>query len=650
MQRNVINLSRNKRRFLRKQESGVALLTTLLLLLLLTGLSLAMVISVRSDLLVNGYYRNFRGAFYAADSGLNIVRQQLVNQLSAAVPATVAANTQPIPANTELNVVSSVNTSYGTNYTITGSGATSNSWPESFNIDTNVTNLTLLSCLPQGTGAGGTCAAPTGNPSSYQYQYSYLLSAIGKAQGGEKATITDSGSLTLLVSTAAGSSSSTSTTTKSFAAWGMFIDQQDICNGGILVPGTISGPVFTNGSWTFGDTGKYIFTDSVGSAGANGGFQFGGGGPCDQLNAVTDTNGGTTIAPTFNQGFSRGQPSVPLPPNDFNQQRAVLDGKGTGSSAVSNANRNAVLKNIGQTAYPSGGATSGVYLPYKTVDSSGNAITPTLTGGGIYVEGNATVKLSPSGANGQIYTIVNNGVTTTITITPGSTPGSGTTVVQSGSTTLNITGVPAVQDSSSNPTSDATMLYVNGSITALKGPGEGQAAVNDGTALTITAASNVAITGDILYKSEPVTLTASTGPPSTPADTLIPVNDHKQVLGIFTANGDIQLNNQQSDRNLQIDASMATISQGGSGGVTNTGSSINNLNIVGGRIQNNIKNIGASTRNVFFDRRFAANGFAPPWFPSTTVTTTTSTTVVTDNTTVGTPAFSRVQWLYKSNL
>jgi Tfp pilus assembly protein PilX len=647
MQRNVINLSRNKRRSLRKQESGVALLTTLLLLLLLTGLSLAMVISVRSDLLVNGYYRNFRGAFYAADSGLNIVRQQLVNQLSAAVPATVAINTQPIPAGTEANVVSSVNTSYGTNYTITGSGATSGSWPESFHIDTNVTNLTLVSCLPQGTGAGGTCPNPTGNPSSYQYQYSYSLSAIGQAQGGEKATITDSGNLTLLVSTAAGSSSSSSTTTQSFASWGMFIDQQNICSGSILVPGTISGPVFTNGSWTFGDTGKYIFTDSVGSAGANGGFQFSGGGPCDQLNAATDTNGATTIAPTFNQGFNRGQPSVPLPPNDFNQQRAVLDGKGMGSTAVSNTERNAALKNISKTAYPSGGATSGVYLPYKTVDALGNAIAPTLTGGGIYVEGNATVTLSPSGTNGQIYTIVNNGVTTTITITPGTTPGTGTTVVQSGSTTLNITGVPSVQDSSSNPTSDATMLYVNGSITALKGPGEGLAAVNDGTALTVTAANSVAITGDILYKSEPVTLTASG---STPADTLIPANDHKQVLGIFTASGDIQLNNQQSDRNLQIDASLATISQGGTGGLTNIGSSINNLNIVGGRIQNNIKNIGATTRNVFFDRRFAANGFAPPWFPSTTVATTTTTTVANNTTSVGAPNFSRVQWLYKSNL
>ena len=70
----------------------------------------------------------------------------------------------------------------------------------------------------------------------------------------------------------------------------------------------------------------------------------------------------------------------------------------------------------------------------------------------------------------------------------------------------------------------------------------------------------------------------------------------------------------------KIDASLATISATGTGGLTNVGNAINTLTIVGGRIQNQIKNINTTTRNVFFDRRFAQNGFAPPWFPSTTVT------------------------------
>src|SRR5438552_3140473 len=208
----------------RPPESGVALLTTLLLLLLLTGLSLAMVISVRSDLLVNGYYRNFRGSFYAADSGLNIVRADMINRIGAAIPATVAINTPPIPAGTEGSVKTSINNTYGANYKITGSGNVANSWPASFSIDTNQTQLVLLSCTPQGNNPG-TCAAPTNNPSGYAYVYSYTLSSIGQTRGGEKATVSDSGSFTLVVNTAPGATTTNTTTTTSFAAWGMFIDQ-----------------------------------------------------------------------------------------------------------------------------------------------------------------------------------------------------------------------------------------------------------------------------------------------------------------------------------------------------------------------------------------------------------------------------------------
>src|SRR6266550_4676112 len=84
----------------RSRQKGVALITTLLLLM--TALSLAMVISVRSDLLVNGYYRNTRGAFYAADSGINVSRQALINGVVGDIPATIPTTvpaTAPLPAN-----------------------------------------------------------------------------------------------------------------------------------------------------------------------------------------------------------------------------------------------------------------------------------------------------------------------------------------------------------------------------------------------------------------------------------------------------------------------------------------------------------------------------------------------------------------------
>jgi hypothetical protein len=230
-------------------------------------------------------------------------------------------------------------------------------------------------------------------------------------------------------------------------------------------------------------------------------------------------------------------------------------------------------------------------------------------------------------------------VTTTVTIDPSSN----TTVVTAGGKTTTISGVPTQDDPSTGAvTRDATMLYVDGNITSLSGPGQGKPAIQDGTALTITAANNVTVTGDILYKTEPVTQTQNQIP-GTPPDTLIPGNDNKQVLGIFTNTGDIQLNNGQANGNLEIDGSVATISQNGSGGLVNIGNSINTLTIVGGRIQNQIKNINSTTRNVFFDRRFAQNGFAPPWFPSTLVVPGSSSTANL------TSSVQRVQWLNKSS-
>src|SRR5438046_4020147 len=76
--------NRNSRNPTRRQQ-GVALITTMLLLLLLTAMSLTMVLSVSSDMLLTGYYGNYRGSFYAADSGINIARQQVVTSLNSSI-------------------------------------------------------------------------------------------------------------------------------------------------------------------------------------------------------------------------------------------------------------------------------------------------------------------------------------------------------------------------------------------------------------------------------------------------------------------------------------------------------------------------------------------------------------------------------------
>src|SRR3984893_1525610 len=603
-----------------RKQQGAALLTTLMLLLLLIGMSLTMVLSVSSDMLINGYYRNYRSSFYAADSGLNIARQAMMSEILAAVPATFNSSTAPIPPGTDAAVQASILSTYSQNSSL-NSGQSASSWPEMYRI--SAASLTLVAVPPQPVVS----TDKNGKVTAYQYTYNYSITSIGQSRGNENTTLTDSGSLIFNATLAPAGPVNTS-----FAAWGMFIDQWSICSGSTLVPGTITGPVFTNGAWTFGDSGAYTFTGTVGRASAKAGYSHNNG-TCNGVAGTSDKSGNSTIAPTFQAGLKLGQAAIPLPPNDYNQKRAVLDGKGNSGTAITSSDLNSALRDVSKTPYPSGGTNSGVYLPY-TVDSQGKA---TFTGGGIYVKGDANVTLSTSGSSAEVYTVMQGGVTTTITIDNTAN----TTVISAGGKTTTIAGVPTQNDPSTGAvTRDATMLYVDGNISSLSGPGQGKPAIQDGTALTITAANNVAVTGDILYKTEPVTQTQNQIP-GTPADTLIPGNDKQQVLGIFTATGDIQLKNSQPNSNLEIDGSLATISQTGSGGIVNTGDAINTLAIVGGRIQNQIKNINATTRNVFFDGRFARNGFAPPWFPSTTISS-----VGTDSATLSS-SVQRVQSLNK---
>lgn len=383
----------------------------------------------------------------------------------------------------------------------------------------------------------------------------------------------------------------------------------------------MTGPMFTNGAWQFGTQGAYIFTGPVGQANANADYWYGGN--CIQSPTSNYTHNGQLIKPTFQGGFNLGQPTAPLPPNDFSQAWAVLDGKGCGEGSSTcgsssppsptNTNLNAALNNISGVAYPTNGASSGVYLPYCTGGAS--CTNPnTVTGGGIYVKGNAAVQLSigtDTGSNPtQIYTITQGSTVTTIT----TNIAANTTTVQSGSTTLTLTGVP--QNLTGSSPQPGTMLYVDGTISSLSGPGQGQPAVQDGSQITITASSNINITGDVIYKHEPVT--------QNNADTLIPGNDYNQVLGIFTATGNINLSTSYSNNNLQVDGSLAAIGQNcasNSCGFTVSGY-INTFNNVGGQIQSNIFSANMNSENTYFDGRFNSRaGFAPPWFPSTTLPT-----------------------------
>jgi hypothetical protein len=196
-----------------------------------------------------------------------------------------------------------------------------------------------------------------------------------------------------------------------------------------------------------------------------------------------------------------------------------------------------------------------------------------------------------------------------------------------------------------------TMLYVDGTITSLSGTGQGVAGINDYNAITITANGDIDITGDLIYKTEPVTTSANQVVPGTspaccngsPADTLIPGDDNGQVFGLFTGAGDIVFSSHYSNDNLEVDGSMAAIVQGQSYGF-NTNGSINTVTNVGGRIEDAAHSVNMKAFNVYFDRRFTDDkGFAPPWFPSTTITSNGPTQA-----TAAPPTAQRVQWVLKN--
>ena len=634
-----------------RNDRGIALLVSLMLLTLMSVMSLIMVLTVSPDMLINGYYGNFRGSFYAADSGLNIARQQLINQIQSSTyvnmtpcvgwgtGAATGCTALPLDYSTGSGgaaglVIANVLSTYGS-FSSLNSGQAASSWPGSFEL---VNTAACPSTFTPASGAPevkGTITLPNGGPTLpnwYRYRFNYQLCSQGRAQSSQQVNTSEYGVISVDIKEVA---LTTQQTTVSFASFGAFIANYPPCTGS-LVPGTMTGPMFAIGAWQFGTSGSYIFTDPVGQTNANADFYFGSN--CIQSPNSNYTYKGTKIAPTFQGGFNLGQATPGLPGNDFSQKWAVLDGKGCGEGTdvcgdptttpptPVNSDLNAHLRDINGAAYSStGSTTSGVYLPYSCVSG-----TCTVNGGGIYVENSANLTTNitlststdASGNLTQIYTIKQGSTTTTVTIpvwnpTANAAPSPGYTQVDSGSTHKTLVGVP-MNTVTSTP-QQGTMLYVDGNISSLSGPGQGVAAIQDHSQVTITAGpvgsqnGDIEITGDIVYAHEPVTRDVS--------DTLIAGNDSNQVLGVFTSAGNINLSSTYSNNNLQVDGALAAIGQNcasNSCGFTQSGNTIKTFTNVGGQIQYNIFGANINTENTYFDRRFTSKaGFAPPWFPST---------------------------------
>ena len=612
----------------RSSSRGIALVTCLLLLSLFTVMTLSMVIATTSDTLIDGYYRNARSSFYAADSGANAIRQALVNDIynndvpAGYTPANGAPNLT-LPNNAFPSSLTSTSTGFGAYQSIVPSGSAS--WPATFKLDTVNSTITMTQPLGQSALCNpGSAVAITVNLSC-TYNYAYHLVVDGQSRSGEVNVVEEYGTIPLVVQMAPGAAPPAP-----FSDWSTLFDQYAICSAP-LVPGTFSGKMFSNDSFNLGVfSTKYIFNGAVGVHNAAGvGYMFNDG-TCDKSTATSNTHRGTTINPTFSGGLASNQTKVPLPADSYSQEQAVLDGKGgscaAGQTGCTNPNPGspalaAVLENAAGTPWSTSTST-GVFLPYNKSTATINDNGSTGAFGGIYVQGNVsqmTLTASTSGSGSsthklQVISIKQGSTTTTVTL---DLTGNSTTI-SDGTNTTTMTGLP--QNVNTTPATEACMVYVTGNIssnpsatapTGLSGPSSG-AAIQDGSGVTITAGGAISITGSITYSTEPVSLSVSDTAVSPP-----PSN----VLGIFTTGGNIQIQPPSAVSTLEVNASMAAINSasGSNYGLQASWNSINTLNIVGGRVQNKALDGSAlGARNIYFDQRFTG-GFAPPWFPTTTL-------------------------------
>jgi Tfp pilus assembly protein PilX len=679
--------SMKRRRACRAEsESGIALITVLFLLIIMTILGLTMVASINSDMMINGYYGNSRAAYYAADSGMNVARQYLSNQLQlqasttkclgwgpnalpgcTADPLTPNAATAAALANlhSTFGGFSSGQLNVANSNIPNGSASAVSSWPSSFIIQDSATCQSNISNAPgspviQQNNINGTVLN-----TRYTYTFNYVLcsTGTGASSATQRAAVKELGTLILDIK-------AQDTHPPTFAGFGQFVNNQNACPGSYLTPGTYTGPNYTNGAWTLGNTGPYIFTGALTQSQPD--IYYYGKNGC--TGSTSSTMPGINI--TLQQGLQLNAPVIATPTDSFSQAWAVLDGLGSGegSNAPTSANLNGVLKNVSATAYPTAGNATGVYLPYYRNTTTGQYNLGYLDShgvaqpsGGIYVQGSASVVLSATtdiSANPtQTYTITQGSTVTTIV----TNPATNTTTFSSGGTTQTINGIPENLASSPGTETPGTLLYVNGTITGLSGPanpsdrstcasngsctdtvGTGNTnpypAIQNNNMVTVAGSGDINITGNLLYANEPVTRNT--------ADTLLTQQttspaSNTQVLGVFTANGSIILNSPYSDNNLETDGSLAAIGSSSACGTSTCGfktsNTINTWNNVGGQIQSNEFVCSITTANTYYDQRFSAwNNFYPPWFPSTS----TSGTNYTAQSPVLTPTQQRTSWAW----
>ncbi len=635
-----------KRNEQEKNERGIALITTLLVSTILLALGMAVVFSATTDTVITKSQRVGEQAFFTADAGSAVARRALAQALEEEIAkikdGTATYGTggfyrkgtfpdiQVLP-----DPVADPNNVF---YTNVYARANQLAQIEARKIKLKDINGSAFT-VQYGKFSGTVSVVKTSSTKATETDVlRYSFQVTGTTEAGGKATVAETGRISTNINLTGGSSSGTDRTF-SFSGFGAFFDNGDTISNAALAGGTFTGIVHTNTHFAFASSRTVSFRNRVSqvddyirydSSDFNNGHQ----------NIPGNSITGIDIS---SEGYKK-VAQVPLPDNNYSQEYAVINGTGIldknpdGTPVDPPAvipkdllgNLLPVFDSLGRVASQTLSANlrdasnnkpgligallnNGVYVP------SGDGVS--ISGAGIYVQGNADdIQLISNGGN-QEYIIKQGSTKTTITVNPSAN----TTTITTGSNTRTFTGVPTDRFKSQSP-KPAVSLFVNGAINSLRGGtnnGSVKPALAAGTRLTVTAQRDITITGDIKYQD------AVANSDGTPVSNL---NSIQNVLGIFTNDGNVNLSPNSSyvssGLNLEINAAIATFNKnisndGGQieGSIVYTGSSSPGSNdrwkLVGSRVQAKINNIAYTNRDIFYDVRFSGGSFGPPFFPGT---------------------------------
>ena len=639
-------------------ERGIALITALMISTMLLALGMAVAMSTTSDTVTTKSQRLGEQAFFAADAGVAIARRALSTAIQE-----------------EIKKIMDGKASYGTNgFYRLPTGTTTDVFPDVqvlpdpvldpnhpfyLNVYARARQLSAYSKRDErldelnGTSFTVDFRPLTGKISLLKNaedpsaaietdDLRYTIEVTGQTEAGGRAAIIESGRMTgqiVLSNTAAPGTDRDF----SFSGFGAFFDNGDTIATAALASGTFSGIVHSNTHLPFSSSRTVVFRDVVSQVDNYIRYDSSDFGQGHKSIPTADIKG----IDISSAGYKK-VPRVPVPDNNYSQEYAVinatgitdlnpdgspvdpptktpLDGAGKPLPIFNNLGRvtpQALAINLRdasnkQPTITSGQLNAGTYIS----SADGN----TITGAGIYVQGDATdIQLTTSGSD-QIYVITQKvgtlPQTTTITV---SFSQNKTTIV-TGTKSKSYNGVPMDRFKSKSP-QPAVSLFVNGAVNSLRGGTNllsHPPAVASNSRITVTAQRDITITGDLKYANPVVN---SDG---TPVSNLASINN---VLGIFTNDGNVNLAPNplyvSLGHSLEVNAAIvafnsSTVNDGSriEGSIVYTGSIEpivdDKWKLVGSRVQSKINDIKYSNRDVFFDVRFSGGRFAPPFFPGT---------------------------------